>query len=110
MDKKHNIYVKKAVTSRLHYDFSHTRYPIGSGVDVANKARESQGPQERKLDVEVEADRLVLKHHAPVGVVINNAMEVVQFRGRTTPCLEPAPGKPSLNLLKLARNGLALEL
>ena len=43
-------------------------------------------------------------------MVINNAMEVVQFRGRTTPYLEPAPGKPTVNVLKLARNGLALEL
>ncbi len=110
VDKKFKIYAKKAVASRLHYNFSQTRYPVGSGVDVVNKARVSQDPQERKLDVEAEADRLVLKHHAPVGVVINNAMEVVQFRGRTTPYLEPAPGKPSLNLLKLARNGLALEL
>ncbi|MHB1958736.1 MAG: chemotaxis protein CheB [Acidobacteriaceae bacterium] len=110
VDKKHKIYAKKSATSRLHYNFSQTRYPAGSGADVAGKARTSQGPQERKLDVEAEADRLVLKHHAPVGVVINNAMEVVQFRGRTTPYLEPAPGKPSLNLLKLARNGLALEL
>ena len=60
--------------------------------------------------MQAEADRVVLKHHSPVGVVINSAMEVVQFRGRTTPYLEPAPGKPSLNLLKLAQNGLALEL
>jgi two-component system CheB/CheR fusion protein len=37
-------------------------------------------------------------------------MEVVQFRGRTTPYLEQAPGKPSLNVLKLARNGLGMEL
>jgi two-component system CheB/CheR fusion protein len=51
-----------------------------------------------------------LKHHAPVGVVVNSALEVVQFRGRTSPYLEPAPGKPSLNPLKLARNGLAIEL
>ncbi len=110
VDKKYKIYAKKSAVSRLHYNFSQTRYPAGSGADVANKASESQGAQERKLDVEAEADRFVLKHHAPVGVVINNAMEVVQFRGRTTPYLEPAPGKPSLNLLKLARNGLALEL
>lgn len=56
------------------------------------------------------ADHLVLKHHAPAGVIINRAMEVIQFRGRTTPYLEPAPGKPSLNVLRLARNGLAMEL
>ncbi|EQD70714.1 Signal Transduction Histidine Kinase (STHK) with CheB and CheR activity, partial [mine drainage metagenome] len=84
VDKKHKIYAKKSATSRLHYNFSQTRYPAGNGADVAGKARTSQAPQESKLDVEAEADRLVLKPHAPVGVVINNAMEVVQFRGRTT--------------------------
>lgn len=52
----------------------------------------------------------MLKNYAPAGVVVNASMEVVQFRGRTTPYLEQAPGKPSLNVLKLARNGLALEL
>jgi two-component system, chemotaxis family, CheB/CheR fusion protein len=40
----------------------------------------------------------------------NSAMDVVQFRRRTTPYLEQAPEKPSLNVLKLARNGLAMEL
>ena len=110
MEKKHKIYSKKPTTSRLHYDFSQTHYPAGSGETVTSKTRGSHALQERELDVEAEADRLILKLHAPVGVVINSAMEVVQFRGRTTPYLEPAPGKPTLNVLKLARNGLALEL
>jgi two-component system, chemotaxis family, CheB/CheR fusion protein len=56
------------------------------------------------------ADRLVLENYAPVGVVINAAMEVIQFRGRPAPYLEPTSGKPTLNVLKLARNGLSVEL
>jgi two-component system, chemotaxis family, CheB/CheR fusion protein len=60
--------------------------------------------------VQVEADRVVLKHHAPVGVVVDEALDVIQFRGRTTPYLEPSPGKASFNVLKLARNGLGIEL
>jgi two-component system, chemotaxis family, CheB/CheR fusion protein len=39
---------------------------------------------------------------------VNKAMEVVQIRGRTTPYLEQSSGKPTLNVLKLARNGLAV--
>jgi len=62
------------------------------------------------LDLQAEADRVVLRGHAPVGVVINREMEVVQFRGQTTPYLAPPPGKPSVNVLKLARNGLSIEL
>ena len=110
VDKKHRIYAKKAIASRLHYDFVQSYYPIVVGRDIPSKAPKSQDPTNSEFDVQAEADRLVLKNHAPVGVVINSALEVVQFRGRTTPYLEPAPGRPSLNVLKLARNGLAVEL
>src|SRR5439155_1707242 len=34
----------------------------------------------------------------------------LQFRGHTSPYLEPAPGQASLNLLKMAREGLLMEL
>jgi two-component system, chemotaxis family, CheB/CheR fusion protein len=110
VDKKNKIYTKKAVASRLHYEFSQSYYPAGGGIEARDRALQSQAALEPEFDVQAEADRLVLKHHAPVGVVINSGMEVVQFRGRTTPYLEPAPGKPSLNILKLAQNGLAMEL
>ena len=109
-DATHKIYAKKATTSRLHYDFSQTRYPIGSGADAPRATTAPRDAPEPELDVQAEADRLVLKNYAPVGVVINAHMEIIQFRGRTTPYLEPAPGKPSLNVLKLARGGLAVEL
>ena len=111
IDKQHKIYGKKAIRSRLHYDFAQNYYPVRSNPDVPIESQSRlQGAVEAAVDVHAEADLLVLKHYAPVGVVINSAMEVIQFRGRTTPYLEPAPGKASLNLIKLARNGLAIEL
>jgi two-component system, chemotaxis family, CheB/CheR fusion protein len=110
VDKEHKIYGKTAVMSRLHYDFAQTYYPNAIKLSVPGRAFKSQEPAKGEFDVQAEADRLVLKNHAPVGVVINSAMEVIQFRGRTAPYLEPAPGKPSLNVLKLAPNGLAMEL
>jgi len=110
IDKKHKIYGKKAVASRLHYDFAQTYYPARTELDVSSKALASRGPVNSESDAQAEADQLVLKEHAPVGVIVNSAMEVVQFRGRTTPYLEQGQGKPSMNLLKLARNGLSVEL
>ncbi|HEY6251479.1 MAG TPA: chemotaxis protein CheB [Candidatus Angelobacter sp.] len=109
VDAKHKIFANKAVASRLHYDFSQP-YPSSKGEDIPGKTSDLQGSTEPEVDPQVEADRLILKNYAPVGVVINANLEVVHFRGRTTPYLEPAPGKPTLNLLKLARNGLAIEL
>lgn len=108
VDAKHKIFAKTATASRLHYDFSQPHFPAEE--EAANKAAEPRGSAQPEIDVQAEADRLVLKQYAPVGVVINANMEVLQFRGRTTPYLEPAPGKPSVNVLKMARDGLALEL
>ncbi len=110
LDKKHKIYAKKAITSRLHYDFVQSYYPAQSTLSVSGKTSQSHAANQDELDVQAEADRVVLREHAPVGVVINHEMEVVQFRGQTTPYLAPPPGRPSVNVLKLARNGLAIEL
>jgi two-component system, chemotaxis family, CheB/CheR fusion protein len=110
VDAKHKIYAKKPVPSRLHYDFSQPHYVSTKGEEAHGKPSQPQGWTGAEIDPQAEADRLVLKSYAPVGVLINANLEVIQFRGRTTPYLEPAPGKPTLNLLKLARNGLATEL
>jgi two-component system, chemotaxis family, CheB/CheR fusion protein len=110
VDKKHKIYGKKAVTSRLHYDFVQSYYPTAIAPDVLGKPLKSQDPATDESDLQAEADRVVVTNYGPPGVVINAAMEILQFRGRTTPYLEQAPGKASLNVLKLARNGLAIEL
>jgi two-component system CheB/CheR fusion protein len=49
----------------------------------------------------------VLSQYAPVGVIINDDMEILQFRGQTISHLEPSPGKASLNLYqKMVRSEL----
>jgi two-component system CheB/CheR fusion protein len=53
-----------------------------------------------------EANRAILDRYGPPAVVINEDLNIIQFRGHTGPYLEPAPGDASLNLLKLAREGL----
>jgi two-component system CheB/CheR fusion protein len=62
------------------------------------------------LELLEEADRIVLNQYAPVGVVINSNLEILQFRGQTSSYLEPAPGRPSFNLLKMAKQDLRIEL
>ncbi len=57
-----------------------------------------------------EADRLVLAEYAPPGAVIDDAMNIVQVRGRTAPYLELSPGEPNQNLLKMVREGLIAGL
>ncbi len=56
------------------------------------------------------ADDIILSRYTPAGVVVNEAMDIVHFRGKTGNFLEHLPGKPSHNLLKMAKEGLAFEL
>jgi len=62
------------------------------------------------LQVQREADRVFLAKYAPAGVVIDQDLEILQFRGDTSDYLRQAPGAPSLNLFKMAREGLLPEL
>jgi two-component system CheB/CheR fusion protein len=72
--------------------------------------REDGGPLWTALDVQKEADRVLLARYAPVGVVVDETMTVLQFRGRTAPFLEPAPGMASLDLLRMLREGLLADV
>jgi two-component system CheB/CheR fusion protein len=56
------------------------------------------------------ADDLILSKYAPSGVLINEQFDIVQFRGITDKWLSPPSGKATLNLLKMAREGLSFEL
>ncbi len=56
------------------------------------------------------ADDVVLSRFNPPGVVVNEQLEIVQFRGFIGNWLEPSPGKPSLNVLKMAKPALYFEL
>jgi two-component system CheB/CheR fusion protein len=61
-------------------------------------------------DFQKSADDTLLSRYTPPGVVVDEQMEIVQFRGSTGAWLEPSPGKPNLNVLKMVREGLAFEL
>jgi two-component system CheB/CheR fusion protein len=56
------------------------------------------------------ADAMILARYGPPGVVVNERLEVVQFRGRTGPYLEPPAGEPQTHVLKMARPGLRSPL
>ncbi|MEJ7828967.1 MAG: PAS domain S-box protein, partial [Segetibacter sp.] len=63
-----------------------------------------------KLDFQKTADQILLQEYTPAGVVINEQLDIVHFHGDTGAYLMPSPGKPNLNLIKMAREGLGFEL
>jgi two-component system CheB/CheR fusion protein len=93
---------------------------LGAPVDFAAHVAAQRGPRPgghdeaggvwSALDVLREADRIILSRYTGAGVVIDEMMTVLQFRGRTAPYLEPAPGMASLDLLRMLRPGLLAEV
>jgi two-component system CheB/CheR fusion protein len=61
-------------------------------------------------EIEGEADRAVATRLSPHGVVVNEHMEILQFRGDTAGFLAHAPGKATLGLANLARSELVAPL
>ena len=105
MDRNNCIFTRRGGVSRPRVEFGLPR--VGVDEEVRPGIRGAVRPG---LDLQKEADRLVLARYAPVGVVVAQNMDVVQFRGRTSAFLEAAPGAPSLNVLKMAREGLLVDL
>src|SRR6185369_2921272 len=62
------------------------------------------------IDLGKHLDRALVARYSPPGVLINDKMEILQFRGETGAFLQPAPGEPQNNLLKMARAGLLGDL
>src|SRR5205823_2174190 len=108
VDSRHRIFARKPAPVGVPLDFSGHLFPGGPGRRVVRE--ESGIPPWSALDVQKEADRIVLARFAPVGVVVDETMTVLQFRGRTAPYLEPAPGMASLDLLRMLREGLLADV
>lgn len=110
VDKKSKTYVKKAVTTQTAVSFSPARRDPVLHLEAGASAPELPAKPGSLYEVQRQADRIVLDSFSDPGVVINERMQVVQFRGRTGTFLEHSQGEASLNLLKMAREGLALDL
>lgn len=62
------------------------------------------------IELQREADRLLLSRYVPAAVVVSADLEIVQTRGQASRYLELPSGKASLNLLKMIKPGLLFEL
>jgi two-component system CheB/CheR fusion protein len=61
-------------------------------------------------DLDKLVDNLLLSKYVPASVVIDQDLEIIQFRGDTSAFLKHPPGKASLNLTKMAHPSLVFEL
>ena len=110
-DKKQKIFRKRLVSTPLASGFSVGRpEPEPSGAQPSASSSKPTEALKVPMELQREADRLLLSRYVPPAVLINHQLEILQTRGHTASFLELPPGKASLNLLKMARPGLLFEL
>lgn len=103
LDERHRIYSRSSSGGppRLLSILSGGPSPIGA-LPSARKPAVSEAARE--------ADRLLLARFSPAGVLVDDSLRVLEFRGDTDAFLDHGHGRASLNLERLVRKGLLMEL
>lgn len=103
-EKAGKIYTRKQVSGRL----------VHSGMGSNDKLKSSKTAIERKEvikeDFRKSAEALLLSKYTPASVIVNDQMDIVHINGSIAEFIELSTGKPTFNLLKMTREGLAFEL
>ncbi len=100
---------KVAGPGRLYFDFVGAQLAVEKVV--APESSPSLGGQTSTYaQVQKEADRWLVAQFSPPGVIFNDRLEVIQFKGQTGPYFEHSPGYASLDLLKMLRGELIADV
>jgi two-component system CheB/CheR fusion protein len=104
VDRQHRIYGRKAVPLRL-------TLPLNTSGGVTERQEAGRARTTfNGIDLQRKADLIVQSKYAPAAVVVDSDLQILHFRGHTGFYLEPPPGEATLNLLRMARENLALPL
>ncbi|GAB4380160.1 MAG: chemotaxis protein CheB [Elainellaceae cyanobacterium] len=105
VEKKYRLYTKNSNATRPIVSFIPSSYPLTKVSD-----RQLVPPPTEEFDLEKKVDHLIANHYAPVGVVLDDKMQVLQFRGNVDRYLKLVSGVANLNLFNLLRDGLLIEV
>jgi two-component system, chemotaxis family, CheB/CheR fusion protein len=108
LDKRHKIYVKKSATSGPGIRFA-GRGAVGGGRG-GTAAELPERTAGSRAWAPKEADRLLLARYTPAGVIVDEHLDILEFRGDTDTYLRHAHGGANLNLMKMVRKDLYVDL
>lgn len=104
VDKANRIYLRKNSPISMSLNFPSSTYVYGK----QEKRTEPKIFTKVGGDIHKIADQAI--QNAYPGVLVNEDMEILEVRGRTSPFVELVPGTPSYNLLKMAHPELLRDL
>lgn len=103
-DKAGKIYTRKQISGRF----------VQTGMGGNDKFKNLKTAMVRKEiikeDFRKSAESVLLAKYTPASVIVNDQMDIVHINGSIAEFIELSTGKPTFNLLKMAREGLAFEL
>jgi two-component system, chemotaxis family, CheB/CheR fusion protein len=110
-DRANKIFFKCATAARPALTFSMEH----SGTFMPHHSpqqpvREQHDPNWNYVEAQKEFDRRLLSQYAPAAVFVNADLEIIHSRGNVDRYLKLPPGRASLSILKMAREGLLFEL
>ena len=103
-NKGDKIYQRKTVAGKILYT------PPANGEKISKEKKTIFTKEFAPDGFQKNADDIIISKYSPPGVILNSQMEIVQFRGSTGKWLEAPAGKPTMNILKMAREGLGFEI
>jgi two-component system, chemotaxis family, CheB/CheR fusion protein len=108
-DRANKIYAKRSAAMRPSVAFSLGRNleNIEPGARPHLVARKEPW---NAAEAQKEFDRHLLQHFAPAAIFVDEALELVHSRGSVDRYLKLSPGRATLSILKMAREGLLIEL
>jgi two-component system, chemotaxis family, CheB/CheR fusion protein len=113
VDKKHRIYAKNPTASQSTFSFTPSSYPaLKSVANIKSHppSRQFISAVAEEFDLQKKVDRLIADRYTPVGVVVDDKMQVLQLRGEIDRYLKLVSGVANLNLFNLVRSSLLIEL
>jgi two-component system CheB/CheR fusion protein len=108
IEKTQKVFVRKNSTQ--------TKIPLNMAMKSNNPTPQFKAVTTKSTDLvstndlDKLVDNLLLSSFVPASVVVDQDLEIIQFRGATTPFLQHPTGKASLNLTKMAHPALVFEL
>jgi two-component system, chemotaxis family, CheB/CheR fusion protein len=106
VDETSKFFTRKVNLNRPLFSFATNIYPT-----IAIEARQKIIQNITvNFDLAREVDQLISNRYAPLSVVVDDQMNILQVRGDTDPYLKLPSGTTDLNLLQMTREGLATAL
>jgi two-component system CheB/CheR fusion protein len=111
VSEKYKIFSKKhARFQSMPFDFELASTQGSMAAAFQGQVHPEKGESATPPLLQKEADRLILDQFSPPGVIVDDQFNILQFRGQTNRYLEHVSGQASLNLLRMAREGMHGEL